>query len=176
VERVTLRTGEQVLIRPIRPDDGERLRASYHRLSPESKYRRFLAIKPELSSRDTRYFVAVDAHDHVALVACPLDAPEMIVAVARFVRRREDPGAAEFAIVVGDDYQRSGLGGALLRSLAARAREQGIERFVGSILAENVAAHRLVAGVAAAPAQWRHTGTVDEVEFDLGAAPALLAA
>lgn len=169
-----LPTGEQLAIRSIRPDDDASLRAAYERLSPESKYRRFLALKPSLSREDARYLVDVDGRDHVALVA--VSTAEGIVGVARFVRLREDPGAAEFAIVIGDELQRSGLGRALMDALAARARERGVERFVGSMLADNLPAHRLVARVAAAPPSWRHFGAVDEVEFALGPVPALLAA
>jgi hypothetical protein len=43
VDLYTLSDGRQVGIRPIGPDDHERLRASHARLSPESRYRRFLA-------------------------------------------------------------------------------------------------------------------------------------
>ncbi len=162
------------MIRSIRPDDDESLRAAYERLSPESKYRRFLGLKPSLSPKDTRYLVDVDGRDHVALVA--VSATQGIVGVARFVRLRDDPGAAEFAIVVGDDIQRTGLGRALLMTLAEQARERGVARFVGSMLAENPAAHRLVESVAAAPPHWHHFGPVDEVEFSLDAVPSLLAA
>ena len=49
-----LRSGKWVRIRPIRPDDGPRLQVAYDALSQESKYRRFLAAKPHLTSADTR--------------------------------------------------------------------------------------------------------------------------
>jgi hypothetical protein len=109
VESHTLNDGRQVAIRPIGPDDHGRLRASHARLSPESRYRRFLATKPELTSADARYLVEIDGSDHFALVATLPDEPgEPIVAVARYIRLPDDPGAAEYAVVVGDDYQRQG--------------------------------------------------------------------
>jgi hypothetical protein len=43
---VTLRSGEQVLIRPIRPDDEQRLLDAFERMSPESRYRRFFTATP----------------------------------------------------------------------------------------------------------------------------------
>ncbi len=64
-----LNDGIQICVRPIRADDGERLRASHARLSPESRYRRFLAAKPQLSIADARYLVEIDGSDHFALVA-----------------------------------------------------------------------------------------------------------
>ena len=93
VELHTLNDGRQVAIRPIGPDDHERLRASHARLSPESRYRRFLATKPELTSADARYLVEIDGSDHFALVATLPDEPdEPIVAVARYIRLPDDPG------------------------------------------------------------------------------------
>ncbi len=165
-----LRDGRQITIREIRADDGERLRASHARLSPESRYRRFLAAKPELSTADARYLVQIDGADHVALVAtlpAAVAPDEPIVAVARYIRLPEDPEVAEFAIVVGDAYQRQGLGQALTRCLAAAAVSRGIRRFRATMLADNAAVHRLLEALAAGSARRTRTGTISELEIDL---------
>jgi RimJ/RimL family protein N-acetyltransferase len=167
MEIVELRSGRRVQIRPIRADDGPRLNAAYERLSPESKYRRFLGVKPRLTSSDTRYLVQVDGRDHVALVATPLEDPESIIAVARFIRSEHDSRAAEWAIVVGDPYQQEGLATALLERLARAAAERRITRFRATILAENVPAHRLVRSLAPGVTRERHLGSVDEIEVEL---------
>src|SRR5436305_11356838 len=117
MEKVRLPSGRQLLIRPICAGDGPALQAAYDRLSPRSKYRRFLAPKPHLSLADARYLVQVDGRDHVALVATPPHDPQQIVAVARFVRVPDDPQAAEFALVVGDGMQHEGVGSLLLARL-----------------------------------------------------------
>ncbi len=169
MDYVTLRSGRQVDIRPIRPDDGERLKAAYHALSPQSKYRRFLAAKPRLTEADTRYLVEIDGSDHVALVATTTDNPDWIIAVARFVRLADDPEAAEFAIVVGDPYQGEGLGTVLLERLADEAVSRGVRRFRATTLAENVPVHRLLQRLAGQLARARHLGPVDELEVDLAA-------
>ncbi|MBV8956114.1 MAG: N-acetyltransferase [Solirubrobacterales bacterium] len=167
MEIVELRSGRMVHIRPIRADDGARLNEAYERLSPESKYRRFLGVKPRLTSSDTRYLVQVDGRDHVALVATPLDDPESIIAVARFIRSEQDSRAAEWAIVVGDPYQQEGLATALLERLARAAAERGITRFKATMLADNGPAHRLVRSLAPGATRERHLGTVDEIEVEL---------
>src|SRR5215217_6859611 len=94
-----LEDGTRILFRHIRPDDKGRLAAGLARLSPESQRRRFLMPKPRFSSTELRYLTEIDGFDHVAVVAVLADDPEAIVAVARFVRLREDPDSAEAAIV-----------------------------------------------------------------------------
>ena len=64
---------------------------------------------------------------------------DRVVALANYVRLR-DPLTAEVAFAVADDYQGRGIGTRLLEQLAALARgEQGIERFVGEVMADNAA-------------------------------------
>lgn len=162
-----LRSGRQVAIRPIRPDDGPRLQVAYRRLSERSKYSRFLALKPHLTTSEARYLVGVDGTDHVALVATPPDDHGQILGVARFVRLPDDPAAAELAIVVGDAHQRDGLATVLMERLAAVAEERGIHRFHATMLAANVAAHRLVRSMAGEVVGERREGTVDEIDINL---------
>jgi len=118
--------------------------AGFRRLSEESQRRRFLAPKPQLSSRDLRYLTEVDGADHVALVAIACAEPRVIVGVARFVRLADDPTTAEMAIVVGDAHQRLGLGTLLARALADDALAHGVRRFSATVLAENEAVQRLI--------------------------------
>jgi RimJ/RimL family protein N-acetyltransferase len=169
VERVTLKSGREVLIRPIRPDDGQRLRTGYRALSPQSQYQRFLTLKPALTDSEVRYLVDVDGTNHYALIATTTSSPDWIIAVARFVRTSDDPEAAEFAIVVGDPFQGEGLGSELLERLTDAAIERGIRRFRATALADNVAIHKLVRRLAGRLAQERHFGSVDEIEVNLAA-------
>ncbi len=163
-----LRDGTEVAIRAIRPDDGPRISAAYERLSPQSRYGRFLVAKPYLSSAEVEYLVDIDRANHFALVATLLDDPDEIVGVARFVRLPEAPAAAEFAVVIGDPWQSQGLASELLTRLARAAPAYGIERFHATMLADNVRAHRLVRGLGGA-SSLRRRGTLDELEIDLAA-------
>ena len=164
-----LRSGKEVTIRPIRPDDGPLLARAYDRLSPESKYRRFLAPKPRLTSADTRYLVQIDGRHHVALVAVASDDPSRLLGVARFVREDDDPELAELAIAVGDDFQEEGLGSELVARLARIAADLGIRRFRGTMLAENQAAHRLVRRAGERVVQERPKGYVYQIDVELAA-------
>jgi acyl-CoA synthetase (NDP forming)/RimJ/RimL family protein N-acetyltransferase len=129
---VVLRDGRTCHLRPIRPDDAQRLVEFHSRLSAETIYFRFFAPYPELSDRDVTRFVNVDYTDRVALVAT--EAGELI-AVARFDRL--NPRDAEVAFVVRDDHQSRGLGAVLLEHLAAAAWEVGLRRFVAEVLPNN---------------------------------------
>jgi RimJ/RimL family protein N-acetyltransferase len=166
MDAVTLKSGRTIQIRPINKGDGERLRVAYARLSTKSKYQRFLAPKPRLTSGDINYLVNVDGVDHVALVAT---LGEEIVGVARLVRLPDVPDTAEFAITIGDEYQGDGLGTALLEQLADEAVARGITHFRATMLAENIAIHKLINRLAGRFAHERHLGIIDEVEVDLAA-------
>lgn len=169
MERIRLKSGREVLIRPIEPEDGARLQAAYERLSPESRYRRFLAPKPHLSASEVRYLVNTDGRSHVALIATSADDRGLILAVGRYVALPEEPHAAEFAVVVGDPFQGEGLGGELLERLADIAVEHGFTHFHATMLADNEPAHRVVHRLAKRQARLRKVGHLDEYEIELAA-------
>jgi acetyl coenzyme A synthetase (ADP forming)-like protein len=125
--------GGTVHIRPIRPDDADRLVDLHSRLSPRTIHYRFFSPRPRLSARDIERFTVVDHEHRVALIAFLGDD---MIAVARYDRL---PGTtdAEVAFVVEDRHQGRGLGTVLLEHLAAAARERGIRRFVAETLPDN---------------------------------------
>jgi len=166
---VQLNSGREVEIRPITIGDGPALIAAYEQLSDETKYKRFMAAKPHLSSRDVSYLTQLDGSSHIALVATTAGKSDEIIGVARFVRLPEDPSVAEFAIVVGDPFQADGLGSALMKRLAFAAVAHGVKRLRGTMLADNVGAHKLTRRLAGELAQERRFGAVDELEVELEA-------
>jgi RimJ/RimL family protein N-acetyltransferase len=131
-----LRDGQEILVRPIRPEDRGELADGLRRLSPESRYRRFFTPTNELSAAQLTYLTQVDHHDHEALVALE-PASGHGIGVARFVRSPGDPELAEVAVAVADSWQNRGVGTALLDRLTQRAREEGVRRFSAEILADN---------------------------------------
>ena len=128
-----LADGGTVHIRPIRPDDRDRLIAFHAELSEETIYLRFFSGHPRLSSAEADYFTQVDHVSRVALVA---ELGDRLVAVARY-DRHDNTETAEVAFVVTDAQQGRGIGTILLEHLAAAARERGIARFVAYTLPVN---------------------------------------
>jgi GNAT superfamily N-acetyltransferase len=143
VSGVDLSDGSRVEIRPLVPDDKAGLSAGFERLSELSRYRRFLSPTSRLTSQQLAYLTEVDHHDHEALVAIEPSSRDGL-AIARYVRSQVNPREAEAAVAVADDWQRRGLGTALLRHLAARALDEGITCFTGLVLKENEAVRHLL--------------------------------
>ena len=132
-----LRDGSPVDVRPIRPDDEDRMLALFSRFSPHTVYLRFHQVLKEMPRENVRRFCTVDYDGSFALVATVVSGgEEKIVAVGRYARLpRQD--AAEIAFVVEDPYQGKGLGTYLLHQLALIARERGINVFEAEVLAQN---------------------------------------
>jgi len=124
---VVLADGGTVHIRPVRPDDGDRLQDLYSRLSDESLYLRFFSPVPPPTARQLEQISEIDYERRFSLVA---ELGDDIVAIARYDRTGDDDAAtAEVAFSVQDDQHGRGLGSILLEHLAAVAREAGIRRF-----------------------------------------------
>jgi RimJ/RimL family protein N-acetyltransferase len=136
--------GTQLYVRHVKPADKDVIAKAWRLLSPESQHKRFLAPKPQLTRGDLKYLTEIDGHNHVALIGLCLDDPKRVLAVARFVRLKDDPEAAEVAITVADHMQHKTIGKQLAILLADEARGRGIRRFTASTLADNFAAIRLI--------------------------------
>ena len=151
-EEHVLADGTKVTLRLITPADAEPLRQGFLRLSPTSRYRRFLSGMSELSDDMVRYLTEVDGINHVAVVATTdsLDLKSEIgLGVARVIRLEGEPTVAEAAVTVSDDMQRKGIGRLLVRTMAEAALERGVQTIRAEVLAENAPMRRLLAEVGA---------------------------
>jgi RimJ/RimL family protein N-acetyltransferase len=157
--------GVTLVIRPIKPTDKRALNAAFERLSSDARHMRFLSHKSRLTKTELAYLTEVDHSDHEALVA--IDAhTDRIVGVARYVRASPASDRAEVAITVADEWQRRGVGTALLTRLGERAREEGITRLEGTTLANNRALIALIGRLRGARSRGAH-GTLEfVVELD----------
>lgn len=168
-EELTLRDGTSVRLRPIRPDDKERLAAGLRQLSPQSRYLRFFTDKDRLTDSELRYLTEVDGEDHFALGASALgeDGREGEgLGIGRFVRLSDEPGVAEPALAVVDALQGQGLGRTLLLRLIAAAAERGIDTFRCDFLAVNRGMEQLLRDVSS-EVRFRSDGPVVTAEFRL---------
>lgn len=135
-DRVALVDGRSLVVRPVEPRDAAAEQAFVANLSPSTRFRRFHFGLTELPGAMLRAFINADQTTHVALVVEEEAAGHRIVADARYVLD-SDTRTAEFAIAVSDAWQGNGLGRELMLRLLSRARDSGIERLYGDVLAEN---------------------------------------
>src|SRR3546814_2015336 len=93
-------------------------------LVDESRYMRFVAIMRELMPRRLARYTRIDYDRELALVAT-VQVPnpehrgyprEQIVGFAHYLRNADGRGA-EYALVIGDEWQRRGLGAQLMGGL-----------------------------------------------------------
>lgn len=146
-EEVTVAGSIRLRLRIIQPADKQKLAEGFQRLSPESRYRRFLNYKRKLTPGELRHFTEFDGVNHLAIGAFERDeagAEGAVVGVARFIRCPEDAEGAECSIVVSDNRQGRGIGRQLLERLLAAAAERGVRHFQGYLLAENTRVRRLI--------------------------------
>ena len=141
-------TGAVIVVRPIRPDDEAMMVRFHEGLSDQTVYQRYFHLMT-LAHRTAHARLArvceADAARALVFVAI---GPEVgsadpgILGVARLLRADEG-GTAEFAVVVADRHQRTGVGTALLGRIVAAARDEGCARLRADVLADNGPMRRL---------------------------------
>lgn len=139
------KTGLEIRVRYIEPDDAPFLVDIFEHMSSESRYRRFLQTLDHVSDtlvwREAErianfhpdlaggFIAFADVHDEV-------DVP---IAAGRYVRFSQDLDVAETAVSVRDDLHGLGIGTELLKLVAEEARRAGVIQLVATIQNENKA-------------------------------------
>ena len=163
-----VRDGTTITIRPMRAGDAEAVLDLHARLSPRSRYLRFLSPVPRLGLEHLRYLVEID-HARVAALVAELEG--RIVGVAHCFRCG-DGHHGDLAIVVDDSQQRHGIGPALLRRLLAVALDGDISMLDVDIAAEN---HRMLRILSATGLPARRSLEAGVVHLELALPPATTA-
>ena len=140
---LALADGTRLRLRRLGPDDRDGVAALCARLSPESRYRRFLSPKRELTPRELTRLTDIDHVHHEALAAVD-QRDDSIVGVGRYVHVADRPGVADLAVEVTDELQNMGIGTALARHTVQRARENGFALLTATTLSENRPARALL--------------------------------
>jgi acetyltransferase len=144
------KSGMQVLIRPIRPEDEPAMAKFHETLSDRSVYLRFFHME-KLSSRVAHARLLrkcfIDYDREMALVAEHVNsasAEHEIMAVGRLTRT-PTTREAEVAVLVADRFQNCGLGSELLGRLIQVGRDEKLKRITATILPENMTMRALAA-------------------------------
>jgi L-amino acid N-acyltransferase YncA len=164
-----LRDGRKVTLRGIREQDKAAIRTAFHRLSPDSRYTRFM-----MSVRDVPEALLeaathpVQGREFTVIAVHGEGAAETIVAAARYVGVA-DSDTCEFAVTVADDWHALGLARRLLVVLIAAATTQGFHCMEGFVLTRNTAMRRLARALGFVDHPSEDDATLREVRLDLGA-------
>ena len=165
-----LTDGTKVLVRPIVPEDEPLLHKAVAAMSERTVYFRFFSPLKRMPDALAHRLAVVDYNDRFALVAT--DKPrgkERIVGVARY-DRVVNTDVAEVAVAVIDEFQRRGLGSALMTILGKVATEHGIKTFTLIVLPENQQMLGLLRKMG-----WIHraklSGGVYDISFELPVLP-----
>ena len=142
------RSGQQVRVRPLLPEDVPYLVDLFENMSPESRYHRFLQPTDQLDieriwaeAESITTGAAGETHGFIAFsdIGGRTDVP---VAVARYVKIADSK--AEMAVSVRDDVHNQGIGTALMRILVAHAAKNGMTQLMGMALNDNTAVFSLL--------------------------------
>jgi acetyltransferase len=139
--------GDEVLIRPIRPEDEPAIARFHEGLSERSVYLRYFHLidLDRRRSHDRLLRICFNDYDRdIALVTEHRNSgtgEDEILAVGRL--RKIDATDAELAVLITDEYQGRGLGMELSRRLVEVARAEKMERVIAEILPENIHMQRV---------------------------------
>jgi CheY-like chemotaxis protein/GNAT superfamily N-acetyltransferase len=132
-----LSDGTQVTFRMVHPEDAGLQQEFIVALSENSRYMRFFSGIKELPPSMLEKLTNLLFPSSYALMATICDGEdERQIGVARYAPT-ETPGAAEFAVVVADEWQGFGIASQLLRGIITAAAAGGIDRLEGLVLREN---------------------------------------
>jgi acetyltransferase len=139
-----MKDGNQITIRPIRPED-EPLMVKFHEtLSDRSVYLRYfcsLSLSRRVAHERLLRICFSDYDREMVLIAertDPLTGERQIMGVGR-MNKFHAGNEAEVAVLVSDQFQKLGLGYELLRRIVQVARDEKLCRVSAEMLTDNVA-------------------------------------
>jgi acetyltransferase len=144
VRSVTLKDGSQVLLRPIRPEDEPMWHEHLKHCSQRSIWQRFRYLFKESTHEMATRFCFVD-YDRTMAIVAEVNAAGMrqIIGVARLVADA-DRSAAEYAILLADDWQGRGLGSILTDFCFEICTKWGVDRVYAETTIDNQSMQKIL--------------------------------
>src|SRR4051794_20691587 len=131
-----LDSGLRIGLRLSRPSDAPRVRAFLERLSRETRLKRFFMAMPDIDERTVNHFTFYNPRQRIVVAAtAPVAGGEEIIGMADIAL--VDTGVAELGIVVDDEHQGSGVGGALIEAVSSLAAAHGATHIRAELLDHN---------------------------------------
>ena len=145
VSETALKDGTPIVVRPIRPEDGEQLHLfARDRMSDQSRYYRFMQVLKQLPPNLLAKFTKIDYVREMAFVLMrPTEDGDEMIGVSRY-SLNPDKTSCEFAVSIGDDWTGHGLAKVLMHRLIEHAKAHGLELMEGIVLRNNHAMEHLM--------------------------------
>ena len=131
----TIRGGERIVIRPVRPADMALYPDFLNDVDAEDLRLRFFARIAELSAAERKKLGHLDYSQEMAFLAIDEDTGRMLGLVR--LRDELDEETAEFAILIRSRLKGHGLGWELMRRVIDYAKDKHLRRVYGDVLNEN---------------------------------------
>lgn len=138
IKKETTKSGKEITIRPIKPEDEPKIYNLFNTLSEESWRHRFFGSMKKITHEDMIRFANVDYRREIALVA-EIETEEneiKIIGMGRLIINR-GKNTGEFAVLVGDPWQGQGVGSRILESLLDVGSDMNLKSIWGVIRKEN---------------------------------------
>jgi acetyltransferase len=141
VNEWTMKNGEKVVIRPIRPEDEPLIVDFHQKLSERTVYMRYfqpLKLSQRTAHERLTRICFIDYDREMALVVerKPPDGNREIISVGR-MSKLHGRNEAELAVLVRDEFQAKGLGTELYRQMVAIARDEKLAKVNAVMLGDN---------------------------------------
>ncbi|MDY0275803.1 MAG: bifunctional acetate--CoA ligase family protein/GNAT family N-acetyltransferase [Desulfomicrobium sp.] len=136
-ECVRLNNGQQLLLRPIRPEDAKAHLQFIQGLSEEDLRLRFFGLVQNFDLNDMPKFTQIDYDREMAFVATHVvDGESETLGVVR-TSTKPDNSSAEFAIIVRSDMKGTGLGSLLFEKMIRYCKSRGTRYLDGQTMPRN---------------------------------------
>ncbi|OPY90068.1 MAG: Acetyltransferase Pat [Syntrophus sp. PtaU1.Bin208] len=133
-----MKSGREVILRPVRPEDEPAKYEMFFSSSPESLRTRFFSTLKEIPHKFLIHFVNVDYDRNISLVAeIEENKRKRMIGSASLVMNTEMT-SGELAVFVHDSFQGTGLGPKFIQVLMDIAREKSLPEIRAEVLRENV--------------------------------------
>jgi len=133
----TIREGEKIRIRPVKPTDEQLLKGLYYSLNETDRYLRFFEVRKEFTHSKTQNEVNIDYNNIFSIGAFigDIGREEMIGNATYYLNPKLN--MAEYSFLVREDYRGKGIGSFLYQHIIIIAKEKGIKGLYGSIHIQN---------------------------------------
>ena len=140
----SLKNGQEVLLRPVKPEDEPLWIAMFQSFSQESIRYRFFQILKDMTHEDRVRYCNIDYDREIAIVAeISENGQRKLIGVSR-LSAESDGKSGEMAFIVSDCWQGLGLGTKMVDYVLDIAKEKSVEKVYAIVLPDNCRALTLI--------------------------------